>query len=73
MPSVRLPRLTLFSEAGNGWNVVRSDQLITIEKYEMLTSGVALLDTVKLLGWSPRESSKLYLETIDDMAYFCRW
>lgn len=72
MATELLPRCTLFSEAGSDWKEDGSRWLFgDSKKLWVLTSGLALMDTVALPGWVPRDPRNRWLETTAVMADCC--
>ena len=69
MPENRLPRQALFSEIGEGWKKRRGGQSMTWQRsMKALTASLSHVGRVRLPGWSPRDATHTWLETLSDMA-----
>ena len=65
----RLPRRALLAEAKSDWSRPKGGQSMTWQRgMKVLTTGLSRAGSARLPGWGPRDSSNLWLETLEDMA-----
>jgi hypothetical protein len=68
----RLPSRAIYAEAAQGWRKSAGGQPITwLHNVKSLTEPLSRVGRYRLPGWSPRDQSTSWLQTLSDMA-MCR-